>query len=229
MNNLLLLHGAIGAQDQLLSLKTRLSRKYEVFTLNFSGHGGRQFPGSTFSISAFAEDVLRFMRECQLERVNIFGYSMGGYVGSYLAKYHPEKVERLITLATKFYWDETVAQREIHMIDRLKIESKLPAFAEILRKRHLPNDWKLVLAQTAEMLRALGVANTLTQEDYAFIIQPVLILIGDRDKMIPLEETINIFKALPNAQMGMIPNTAHPIEQTNLNMLANLIEQFLEN
>ena len=58
MQKILLLHGAIGAKDQLQDLERWLSRDFEVYTLNFSGHGGEEIP-TEFSIEKFAEDVLR--------------------------------------------------------------------------------------------------------------------------------------------------------------------------
>lgn len=227
MKNLLLLHGAIGAQDQLQGLAKSLKENYRVFTMNFSGHGGRKFPESAFSIQKFAEEVLDFMHENLIEQTHIFGYSMGGYVGCYLAKHFPGKVEKLVTLATKFHWNEAIAKKEIQMIDPEKIETKLPAFAEALRIRHAPNDWKVLLAKTAEMLVNLGADNAWQPEDYTTIAHPVLLLIGDRDKMITLEETIEVYKAMPHAQMGMIPGSAHPLEQTNTHLLLCMIDQFL--
>lgn len=226
MQPLLLLHGAIGAADQLQPLAGKLPAGIKVLSYNFSGHGGKAFSKEPFSIKAFAGEVLAFLEEQQLENANIFGYSMGGYVGMYLAKHHPQKVGKLATLATKFHWDETTAAKEIKMLDAGKIEEKLPAFAKALQQRHAPNDWKEVLQHTAAMLTALGNDNTLKPEDYNEIQTPSLILLGDRDKMVSLEETVSVYRSLPNAQMGMIPNTHHPIEQVNTEALAYLLAQF---
>jgi pimeloyl-ACP methyl ester carboxylesterase len=224
MQDLLLLHGAIGAADQLEPLKARLTG-FRVHALSFSGHGGKEMP-ETFSIQAFAADVLAYMDEQGLSRVGFFGYSMGGYVALYLAKFHPERVERVVTLATKFHWDTAIAEREQKMLDDSKIEQKLPAFAETLRIRHAPNDWKEVLARTRLMLAELGRDNTLKPEDYPGIDTPCLILLGDRDKMITLEETVAVFQSLPKGQMGMLPQSPHPIEQVNLEALAFFISSF---
>ena len=105
-----------------------------------------------FSIPHFANDVLRFMNENKIEVPSIFGYSMGGYVGSYIAKHFPQRVEKLITLATKFNWDEKIAAREIKFLDVETIEQKIPVFAEDLQRRHAPQDWKLVIEKTRQML-----------------------------------------------------------------------------
>lgn len=227
MEDVLLLHGAIGAADQLQDISKALSNKYEAHTLNFSGHGGTTMPAEPFSMQLFSNDVLRYLDEHKIERVSIFGYSMGGYVAMYLAKHYPERINKIVTLATKFHWDEAIAAKEIQMLDADKIAAKVPAFAEALEKRHAPNDWKLVLSNTADMLDRLGADNTLKPGDYTSIQTPVLILLGDRDKMIGLEETVAVYKALPNAQMGMLPATPHPIEQADVARLSYFISNYL--
>jgi pimeloyl-ACP methyl ester carboxylesterase len=89
------------------------------------------------------------------------------------------------------------------------------------------NDWKIVLQKTTQMMIALGSSNTLKVEDYALIATPVLILLGDRDKMVSLDETVNVYKSLPNAQMGILPRTPHPIEQVDIDVLSFCITHFL--
>lgn len=227
MQHVILLHGAIGAKDQLQPLATALQDKYIVHTLNFSGHGGIGFPAEPFSMELFAKDVLDYMQQYQIEQANIFGYSMGGYVAMYLAKYHPQKINKVVTLATKFYWDEATAAREIKMLDASTIEQKIPAFATQLQQRHAPQDWKLLLERTASFLLSLGKNNALQLQDYASINTASLLLLGDRDKMITLEETLAVYKQLSNAQLALLPNTAHPIEKVNVDMLLFFIHQFI--
>jgi len=227
MRNLLLLHGAIGAKDQLYPLTIPLKHHYTIHTLNFSGHGGNSIPDDRFSIELFAKDVLRYMQQQNIENLSIFGYSMGGYVAMWLAKNYPEKINKLITLATKFYWDEIIATKEIKMLNAEAIEQKIPAFANQLKQRHAPNDWKLVMQKAAEMLMNLGVNNTLKTEEYSSV-APCLLLLGDCDKMVTLDETVAVYKQLPNAQLGVLPNTPHPIEQVNVDMLVYMMQRFLQ-
>lgn len=227
MEKLLLLHGAIGAQDHLQPLADLLIEKYEVLRFHFSGHGGKDFGSQPFSIPSFAAEVNEYLNEMKIDSINIFGYSMGGYVAFWLAKNYPGKVEKIVTLATKFYWDEETATREIKMLHAGKIEEKLPAFAQALQKRHQPNDWKELLDKTREMLTEMGSRNPLQLSDYADINIPCRLTIGDKDRMVGLEETLNVFKALPKAEMAMLPNTQHPIEQANIEALSFLIKQFV--
>lgn len=227
MQNLLLLHGAIGAADQLQPLCDALSGNYKVHTIDLSGHGGRAFPEAAFSIPLFATEVLQLMENEGLEDMSIFGYSMGGYVAMYLARHYPERIQKVVTLATKFHWDEDIAAKEVQMLNAEKIMEKLPAFATTLKERHAPNDWRIVLSKTAELLASLGRENTLKVEDYKAIQVPSLLLLGDRDRMVSLEETVTVYKALPNAQMTVLPGTPHPIEQVDTELLAYFIKRFI--
>jgi len=227
MQHLILLHGAIGSKEQLMPLAQMLQDDFMVHIGNFPGHGGEPIPRVPFSIQLFAEDVIDYMEKNDIASADIFGYSMGGYVAMYIAKYRTEKVSHVITLATKFYWDEATAAKEVKMLNAETIQQKVPAFAQQLSNMHAPGDWTKVLEKTAELLTALGSFNTLQPADYATIATPCLLLLGDRDKMVTLDETASVYKQLPNAELGVLPNTPHPVEQVNPEVLAFLIKKFL--
>ncbi len=203
-----------------------LKDHYYIHSLNFEGHGGKEIPKAAFSIPLFASQVLQFLDEHSIQSTHIFGYSMGGYVGMYLAKNHPEKVKKLVTLATKYYWDEKVSEKEVPQLHAETIESRFPDFARQLASRHAPCDWRKVLEKTKELLIGLGKNNALHLSDYASINTPVLLLLGDRDKMITLEENLNVYHHLPDAQFSMLPGTPHPIEKVDVGLLSYLVKNF---
>jgi pimeloyl-ACP methyl ester carboxylesterase len=227
MQSLLILHGALGASEQFLPLQQSLQGTYQVHTLDFSGHGKTPNTDAAFSISWFAQDVLNYLDRSKLDKVHLFGYSMGGYVAMYLAKHHPGRVSKVITLGTKFRWDETIAKQETRMLDPQQTLAKVPVFAETLKRRHAANDWVVVMNKTATMLEGLGKDNVLKIEDYQTVNTPCLLLLGDRDKMVSLDETVNVYKALPNAQMAVLPGTPHVIEKVDNEMLKWFIERFV--
>jgi len=226
MEKLLLLHGALGSKSQLNPLKELLAKDYDVVSLNFSGHGGESFKDK-FSIAQFSEELHDFIKTNNLESVSIFGYSMGGYVALYFAQFYPEKVKKIITLGTKFYWTEAISSKEVERLNPDIIEVKIPKFAEILKNRHQPNDWKLVLTKTAQMMTNMGIENPLQSADYLTINTPTLCLIGENDEMVTIEETADVYRTLPNGAFYSIPNTKHPIEQVDLSILTDKIKQFL--
>jgi pimeloyl-ACP methyl ester carboxylesterase len=227
MQHLLLLHGALGSSSQLDPLRNQLKDHFNINAFNFSGHGGRAIPDKEISIPLFAEEVKTFLKENNISSTHIFGYSMGGYVAMYLAKQERALVNKIITLATKFHWDQAVAERELKMLDPEKIAEKIPAFAEELKKRHHPNDWKTVLAKTSEMLSGMGKQNVLQTKDYSSISNECLLLIGENDKMVTRDETLTVCNALPNGRVEILPETSHPVEQVDVNLLSDLIKNFL--
>lgn len=224
---LLLLHGAIGSSAQFFALAGYLQEFRAVYFPDFNGHGGKPFSNGGFSIPGFAAEVIDLMAEKNIREASVFGYSMGGYVGIYLAKHFPEKIRSVMTLGTKFRWDENIAAKESKMLDPESIESKVPAFAAELDKRHAPGNWKELLFKTAALLTAMGKDNPLKDEEYALIRQPVCLMLGDRDKMVGLDETVDVYRKLTNGQLSVLPNTPHPIEKADPERLAFEIAGFL--
>jgi esterase/lipase len=225
MEQLLLLHGAIGAKDQLQPLAEKLKTNYTVHTISFSGHGGEPMP-DIFSIQIFANGVLHYLQQNNIEKISIFGYSMGGYVALYLAKHQPQKINKVFTLATKFSWTPDIAQKEIKMLDAEKIAEKIPAFALLLEKRHRPHDWKMLLQKTADMMIALGNQNTLQLADFDSIEIPITISVGDEDNMVTLSETKDVVERLKNGKLVILEETEHPIEKVDLDALCKELQLF---
>ena len=228
MNNVLLLHGAIGAMSQFTELEKFLVNDFKVHSLNFPGHGGEPVPAEPFSIKMFAEDILRYLDSNGMEKISIFGYSIGGYAVMYLARYSPNRVGKIFTLATKFLWNEEISEHEVKMLNYDKIKEKVPAFALELGNRHTPQDLKTILNKTAEMMINLGKHNELKSEDYLLINPDVLVGIGDRDKTVTLNETVDVYKALPNGRLIVLPNTPRPFEGIETNRLADEIKRFFK-
>jgi len=227
MQDLVLLHGAMGAKDQLEELAKLLSPAYRIHLINFAGHGGKAFDAVPFSIPEFAESILEYLKEKEIRSANFFGYSMGGYVAMYIARTNPSFINKIVTLATKFHWDEAVAAREVKMLDAATIQQKVPAFALQLEKRHGSENWIRLLDETKHLLQQLGMNNILSIEDYKNINTPTLLLLGDRDRMVSLEESVNVYTQLRAAQLGILPGTPHPLEQVDKEMLAYHIRHFL--
>jgi pimeloyl-ACP methyl ester carboxylesterase len=223
MQQIILLHGALGSAVQFEPLEQLLKENFEVHNINLPGHGGEPMPENGFSINNFAQFVIDYIEKHQLSQVTLFGYSMGGYVAMNVAHKSPEKIKQVITIGTKYHWDPETAQREVKMLDPEQTLAKVPAFAQSLGKRHAPNDWKTTMRNTAAMLIGLGNDNALKLADYSAINTPCLLIIGDRDKMISIEETTAVYRSLPNAQLAVMPNTPHLIEKVNIQLLYSLI------
>ncbi|HEY3249494.1 MAG TPA: alpha/beta hydrolase [Ignavibacteria bacterium] len=224
--HLLLLHGALGASSQFAELEKSLTSDFDVHSINFSGHGGEAIPEEPFSIKLFAEDVLECIDALKIDVTDIFGYSMGGYVALFLAGHYPERTGKIMTVASKFHWDEQVSAREIKMLDAAKMKEKIPQFYNELEKRHAPQDLEIILQKTREMMINLGKDNELKPGDFELIKHDVTVGIGDRDKMVTLAETVDVYKKLPNGKLLVLPNTPHPFEEIDVERLVFEIKSF---
>ena len=225
MQQIILLHGAIGAKDQLLFLSEALQQKdFKPYMFSFSGHGQMPFV-TNFGIEQFAKELEQFIEENRLQAAHVFGYSMGGFVALYLAAQNPNLIGRIATLATKFDWNPESSVKEAAMLNPETIEEKVPKFAAQLKERH-GEDWIQLLNKTATMMQALGHAPLLSDAVLKSIECPVLLGLGDKDSMVSLEETRNVFAMLPNATMYMLPKTKHPIEGVNIPLLATILVDF---
>ena len=225
-DNLLFLHGALYESTTFGPVIERLPDRIAPHAFDFPGHGSASFPDEDFSIPLFGESTIREMDRLGMERGAIFGFSMGGYVGLWLARHHPGRVERVMTLGTKMDWNPEGAAREVKMLDHETIDRKVPQFGAALRARHGEDRWVEVLQRTAGMMERLGDAPALSPEDLQQIEIPVRMMVGDRDRMVTIEETVGAYRELPQGELAVLPETGHPLESVQRDQLVFTIEGF---
>ncbi|RZS92465.1 alpha/beta fold hydrolase [Aquimarina brevivitae] len=226
MTPLVLLHGALGSKKQFEVLKAELDADFEVYTLNFEGHGGTPSLHE-FSIDLFTENLIAFLKENNLKSVNIFGYSMGGYVALNLALKKPELVDQIITLGTKFDWSAEAVAKELKMLNPDKIEEKVPKFAAKLKQDHSPMDWKEMMRKTAAMMQRMGEGQRLELHQLAQIQHNVMTGLGTEDTMVTEAESKQVSDLLQNASFIALPEVPHPIDKIEAKTLLTFIKSSL--
>ena len=225
MKNLLLLHGALGDRTQLEPLEASLEGRYRCHLVEFEGHG-RSVSQHPYSIARFADNVRAFMAERRIERASLFGYSMGGYVALMLAA-QSDAIDSVATLATKLAWTPDGAAAETRRLDPLKIRAKVPAFAELLERRHAGSGgWEQVLTRTADFMTELGARPLVDDALLARIKQPVRLMVGDRDTVVSVDETTRAAAMIPNGSALVLPGVPHPFEQMPIAALAGPLREF---
>jgi pimeloyl-ACP methyl ester carboxylesterase len=224
--NLLLLHGVLGTSTQFKSLIPLLRDKYDVHTLDFEGHGSSAPKNRPFRLKHFAENVLEYMKMNAVKAADIFGHSMGGIIGLYLARFYPKRVKRVFTLGTKFLWTPEIAEKENAFLDPKKLTEKVPQYATELRRRHAATGFEKILEKVREMNVSLGKESVLKDEDIQKINRKVRIGVGDRDYMVSIEESVNVYRLLQHGELQIFPDTQHPIERVSFPNLAYSILKF---
>ncbi|MCC6685193.1 MAG: alpha/beta fold hydrolase [Bacteroidia bacterium] len=223
MATLLLLHGALANRRQFTPLLPLLKPELKAIAIDFSGHGEKKLAGNFFSLERFCEDMIEAGNR---EPVHLFGYSMGGYAALYFAKKYPELVLSVLTLGTKYQWNKETAVSETKRLQYDILVEKAPGFITALTEQHACTTAPELLNRTTGFLTHLGEHDYLRPEVLTDIKQPVCVAVGDRDKMVTLEETIACYKALPKGQLAVLPDTPHLFEKMDMTRVAALANGF---
>lgn len=221
MNSILLLHGALGSKNQFSALTKELEKTMNVYSFNFEGHGG-ELSTRPFSMDVFVENVLTFLDKNSLQQIDVFGYSMGGYVALNCALRHSKRIGKIITLGTKFDWTAESAAKEVKLLNPELIELKVPKFAQKLKAEHHPTDWKGMMNKTATMMLDLGNGSAIPMEKLKEISSQVMICRGSDDEMVSREESKSVVGCIPNASYLEVEKLAHSIEKVEVEKLMSL-------
>ncbi len=225
MKSILLLHGALGSKEQMQGLRETLKPHFRAHAFSFCGHGKAPARHDAFTMENFAFETLEWMNEHEFQTIDVFGYSMGGYVALWLARYYPERVGDIFTLGTKLDWSATAAEAEIKKLNPEKIAEKVPAFANALAQLHGESAWKNVVEKTAGMMQSLA-SQPLTDDDFRQINQRILLGLGSDDNMVTQAETELVHALLSHAQFKLLEGVPHPFEKVPLELLKHEIVDF---
>ena len=92
-----LVHGlGARAEDWSGMIPTLAANGFHVYALDLLGYGRSPRPDVDYSIRLEEQTVVDFMKAVKLEKADIGGWSMGGWVVLKLAVDHPELVRRLV-------------------------------------------------------------------------------------------------------------------------------------
>lgn len=177
-------------------------------------------------MQAYIHQLHQYAEEQGLEQFEVFGYSMGGYVALCYAAQYPGRITSLLTLAAKLSWTVEGAAREAKMLNPAAIEEKVPKYAAQLSALHGDLHWKELLPAIAGMINHLGQQPILDTHSYNSIGTRVQLMVGDKDVMVTLEETLQVAHLIPEARLAVLPGTKHPIEQVRPELLMAMMKDF---
>lgn len=228
--NVVLLHGALGSASDFDALRLHFPKEWNVYSFDLINHGNGPFSDNPLSIQAFGEQLIDYLHQNSLIKVNVFGYSMGGYVASWVASKKPALINKIYSLGTKFIWDEESAQMESAKLDPLLLEARFPEYANNLSKKHQVISWKLLLQYTADMMLQLGSSSAINFEEFQNIACQVHLVRGENDKMVTddqIVKTLNLLKPGISSK-EILPATSHPIDRVDPQLLSQSLKEFFE-
>jgi pimeloyl-ACP methyl ester carboxylesterase len=155
------------------------------------------------------KDINGLIDFLQIGTVHIAGYNLGGYLGLMLALNQPRRVSTLLMHATKFYWTKEAVAKMQEQLDPDKMAEKVPVYADLLVQEHGARRWRALVRQAADLVAYLS-DNGLTERMVSHTQCPVLVSVGDQDKMVPLTEALRLSRIIPHGELIVLPGVSHP-------------------
>ncbi len=230
---LILLHGGTVTLSMWQPYMPLFAQHFRVITPDSRGHGRTNNPTGKFSYRLMAEDVVAFVQALNLARPLICGYSDGGQIALEFGMGYPGLAAALVVGAAWYKFSETYlnALRGFGFegpgaVNIEQMQQTQPEWVEILKTQHPraddPEYWQTLLTQISTMWWA---PLDYTAQDFQKIAEPTLILMGDRDGMIPVEQAVEMYQRVPNAELAILPGATHMSAITDLSM--NIVLDFL--
>ena len=184
------------------------------------------------TIAEMAHDAIEFITALEFDRVDLLGFSIGGFVAQEIALVRPDLVERIVLAsaapqgaAGMHGWAPdvigAVGQPETSPEGYLSVfftdspiglEAGQAAAQRIFggrtEDRDQPTTWQTRLAQY-DAVAAWGIPNHAMLERVGAITQPVFVANGDSDRMILPRYSHLLAGLLPNATIKIYPDAAH--------------------
>jgi pimeloyl-ACP methyl ester carboxylesterase len=166
-----------------------------------------EVPGP-LSYSGMMEDTAALLTQLKLRHVDLVGFSDGGILALMLALRHPELVRRMVISGVNV------------SPEGLSAESR-----ESMRAAQTQHP-QTIDEKLAQLWLTSPTESELSLQLLKNIPQPVLVVSGDRDA-IRLEHTLQIFHALPQAELCVLPGTNHGTFSGRPEWLNPIITHFL--
>ena len=205
-----------------------IAAKHRVITFDNRGVGASS--GSTpTSIQEMATDAVTFIGALGLDQVDLFGFSMGGMIAQVIAQEEPQLVRKLILAGTGPAGGEGIDKvTRVTYLDTARglltrqdpkqflFFTRTPngrragkAFLARLQERTSDRDQAISVGSFRAQLKAIHRWGQQQPADLASLHQPVLVMNGDSDKMVPSNNTVDLDRRLPNSQLVLYPDAGH--------------------
>jgi len=214
---LLALHGngqdisALGNQIQFFA------GQYRVIAPDSRGHGKSEMGAGRLTYEQMADDENALLEKLDLKQVYVLGWSDGGIVGMLLAIRHPDKVAKLAIMganlepAGAYDWAQAWVSQQEKITDAM------------IAKHDTSQPW----AVQKKHLDLLGSQPHIPIQELKRIAVPTLVMAGDKD-VIRDEHTLQIFHALPKAQLCIFPGATHMIPRQDPELFNQTVGKFFQ-
>lgn len=193
---------------------------------DLAGHGLSAAPPSAVGVTDLAADVIRLLDHLGLARVSLVGLSLGGMVAQAVAVAWPERVDALVVAASAARFDSPAEQAAVAAWVRLleqpdgarkRLSAAWPRLAgpEFRASESglafYEAWWRLQGSVSGSGLArvARGMLGFNATADLATLDVPSLVLVGERDHLLPPPLSRRLAELLPGAQLQTVARAGH--------------------
>ena len=209
---LVLLHSASssGREDFAAQLPL-LRRSFHCYLPDARGHATTRWDAADgFRYDWLVDDLEAFADAMGLATFHLLGFSMGGATALQFAARRPERLQSLVVIGISPEREPrtSVARR---MMDPAFIDRD-PRWAATLSRRHDPvqgpGAWRRLMPAIA---RDVAEQRLLEPADLIRIDAPTLVVVGDRDTFVPVDQAWALKRQLPDARLFVAPDCGHEV------------------
>ena len=221
-----------------------LSRDFRVIIFDPRGVSASDKPEGEQTIGLLADDIAHLLETIGVESAHIVGASFGGFVAQEFALKYPALTRKLVLCCTSFGGPNHVvpapetlqalaSTKGLNSEDRMR-ENLLLAFTPEYVRTH-PDEVDLIvhLRATNEVpehiyLSQLQAAMSFNVESrLAEIKSPTLVLSGDADIIVPVQNSRNLASKIPGAQLQIIEGGSHTFFIEQAGEFNRIVTEFL--
>jgi pimeloyl-ACP methyl ester carboxylesterase len=205
-----------------------IAAKHRVITFDNRGVGASS--GSTpKTIEEMARDAVTFIRALGFDQVDLFGFSMGGMIAQVIAQEDPRLVRKMILAGTGPAGGDGIDKvTRISYLDTARglltrrdpkeflFFTRTPngreaakEFLARLEERTNDRDKAISVGSFRAQLKAIHRWGKHEPANLSSIHQPVLVMNGESDKMVPTKNTVDLDRRLPDSQLVVYPDAGH--------------------
>lgn len=199
----LLLHGGLGNTEEFDRVVPALvAAGYRTLAFDARGRGRSTWGDAPIAYDQMAADTVAMLDELGIDRADVVGWSDGGIVALELAVAHPARLGRVVAYGANYAPEGNYAEPQV--------SDQMPPFEQFVADYQRLSPAPERLEELLEVLGALyAVAPDFTEEEFASITVPVLILDGVEDELVKPEHTRRLAELIPGAELVVMPGTGH--------------------
>lgn len=202
---LVLIHG--GGSSILFDFKeviSRLETQFQLIGVDLQNHGmtGHRDIPETFEQDA--HDVIRLLKEINIEKASFWGFSNGGNTVMQIAHIYPEMIEKLI-VASSFYKRNGMMDGFFEGMAEATLEKSMPEPLKINFLNLNPDLSKLENLFDKDSKRMQNFQDW-DEKVLTSIQSSTLFISGDKDVMKP-EHTVEMWRLVSHSQLMILPAT----------------------